>query len=104
MSSQQEKARSNKVIRLELLIEEYGIAGALGLFIRALENLQEERLESNSNYLDTKEYENYERDIEVLGLVCDAVDVDHKNINTKLRESDSEQLTAGLNKLKVKEA
>ena len=71
--------RVGKVARLELLIEDYGVRGATEMFAQAIENIRDTR------DIDSVDYLNYQHDLDVIGFIMNAVDLDHEYGNKSER-------------------
>ena len=79
--------RVGKVARLELLIEDYGVCGAMEMFVQALENIKDGISDVNS-----KEYLNFEHSIKTAEILMNAVDLDYKHGGQKTRTEKIDQL------------
>ena len=63
--------RLGKIARIELLIENYGVCGAMEMFAQAIENIRD------TKDVDSEEYLNYQHSLNVIESVMNAVDLDY---------------------------
>ena len=75
-----------KVISIETLIEQYGICNAVGAFLQAIENLEEEMLRENPKFEGTPHHKNIEHQKKVIEFAMSAVDLDSRNGNVEARK------------------
>lgn len=78
--------RVGKVARLELLIEDHGVCGAMEMFAQAIENIQETKAE------DSEEFLNYQHSLDVIEFVMNATDLDYQAGCQSIRTDKFDQL------------
>lgn len=78
--------RIGKVARLELLIEDHGVCGAMEMFAQAIENIQETKA------IESEEYLSYQHSLDVIEFVMNAVDLDYQTGGRSIRTEKFEQL------------
>ena len=90
-----------KVVGIELLIEKYGICNAVGAFIQALENIQEERMREDPEFEITQHYKNIEHDKQILGFAMGAMDLDTRYGEAEARKVAAERFSDNMKSIGV---
>jgi len=89
------------VSRMAVAIESCGICNALGAFKTALEDMQEERSQENSDYADSKECMNVQQVIEMLDASVGFVDIDYQHAGLIHRTENVEEFKKAIAKMQV---
>lgn len=89
------------VSRMAVAIESCGICNALGAFKTALEDMQEERSQENSDYADSKECMNVQQVIEMLDASVGFVDIDYQHAGLIHRTEKVEEFKKAIAKMQV---
>lgn len=89
------------VSSMAVAIESYGICNALGAFKTALEDMQEERSQDNSDYADSNECSNVQQVIGSLDVIVGFVDIDYQHAGLIHRTENVEEFKKAIAKMQV---
>ena len=89
------------VASMAVAIESYGICNALGAFKTALEYMQKERSQDNSDYADSNECSNVQQVIEALDVIVGFVDIDYQHTGLIKRAESVEEFKKAISKMQV---